>query len=119
MTSSSLPSDPDKVSSPSDSPPKGSRRSFFGWVITAIAGFIGLSLGGPLAGYVIAPALKRRESCGPRSGRQGVCARANRKNWSMPAPSRMAGGRSRRKKGFGPSNNRQARWSCSPPSARI
>ena len=61
MTPPSVPSDPDKVSSPNDSPSKGSRRSFFGWVITAIAGFIGLGLGVPLAGYVIAPALKRRE----------------------------------------------------------
>ena len=68
MTSPSMPSDPDKISSPSDSPPKGSRRSFFGWVITTIAGFIGLSLGVPLAGYVIAPALKRRESLWAKVG---------------------------------------------------
>jgi menaquinol-cytochrome c reductase iron-sulfur subunit len=52
-------------------PSKGSRRSFFGWVITAIAGFIGLGLGAPLAGYVIAPALKRRESLWAAAGPTG------------------------------------------------
>jgi menaquinol-cytochrome c reductase iron-sulfur subunit len=60
MTSQRLPSDPDKISATSDSPPQGTRRSFFGWVIAATAGFIGLGLGVPLAGYVIAPALNRR-----------------------------------------------------------
>lgn len=60
MTSQSLPSDPGKISSKSELPPQGTRRKFFGWVIAAVAGFIGLSLGVPLAGYVIAPALKRR-----------------------------------------------------------
>lgn len=63
MTSPNLPSDTNKVSSQSDAPPKGSRRrSFFGWVITAIAGAIGIGLGVPLAGYVSSPALKRRET---------------------------------------------------------
>ncbi len=43
------------------STPIGSRRRFFQWVITAAAGFIGISLAIPLAGYVISPALKRRQ----------------------------------------------------------
>jgi len=62
MTSPNIPFDQDKVSSPSDSPPNGSRRSFFGWVIMAIAGAIGISVGVPLIGYVSSPALKRRET---------------------------------------------------------
>lgn len=53
---------PDKVPSDRESPPNGSRRSFFGWVITMIAGVIGISLGVPLTGYVSSPALKRRET---------------------------------------------------------
>ena len=61
MPSQSLPAESDKRSSKSESPPQGTRRNFFGWVIAAVAGFIGLSMGVPLAGYVIAPALKRRE----------------------------------------------------------
>jgi menaquinol-cytochrome c reductase iron-sulfur subunit len=40
--------------------PVGARRSFFTWLIMASAGFIGISLGVPLAGYVVSPALKRR-----------------------------------------------------------
>lgn len=61
MTPPSLPSDPDKISSKSESPPQGSRRRFFGWVITAVDGFIGLGLGVPLAGNVSLPTLKPRE----------------------------------------------------------
>jgi menaquinol-cytochrome c reductase iron-sulfur subunit len=39
----------------------GSRRRFFEWVTRAAAGFIGLSLAIPLVGYVVYPALKRRD----------------------------------------------------------
>lgn len=39
----------------------GTRRTFFQWVTRAAAGLIGLSLAVPLVGYVISPALKRRE----------------------------------------------------------
>ena len=38
-----------------------SRRRFFEWVIRAAAGFIGISLAIPLVGYVVSPALKRRD----------------------------------------------------------
>ena len=38
-----------------------SRRRFFEWVIRAAAGFIGISLTIPLVGYVVSPALKRRD----------------------------------------------------------
>src|SRR5512134_28855 len=41
--------------------PVGSRRTFFRWVTIAAAGFIGAGLSIPLMGYVISPALKRRE----------------------------------------------------------
>ena len=41
--------------------PAGARRSFFAWLIMASAGLIGLSLAVPLGGYVVSPALKRRE----------------------------------------------------------
>jgi menaquinol-cytochrome c reductase iron-sulfur subunit len=41
--------------------PIGTRRTFFQWVIAAAAGLIGVGLAGPLAGYVVSPALKRRE----------------------------------------------------------
>jgi len=41
--------------------PVGSRRAFFKWVTVGAAGFIGLGLAIPLLGYVISPALKRRE----------------------------------------------------------
>jgi len=41
--------------------PVGSRRAFFRWVTVGAAGFIGLGLAIPLLGYVISPALKRRE----------------------------------------------------------
>ncbi|HWF58879.1 MAG TPA: ubiquinol-cytochrome c reductase iron-sulfur subunit [Nitrospira sp.] len=41
--------------------PVGTRRKFFQWVTEAAAGLIGLSLTIPLVGYVISPALKRRD----------------------------------------------------------
>jgi menaquinol-cytochrome c reductase iron-sulfur subunit len=41
--------------------PEGSRRRFFQWVTRAVMGIIGLGLAVPLVGYVISPALKRRE----------------------------------------------------------
>lgn len=41
--------------------PIGTRRTFFQWVIAAAAGLIGLGLAVPLAGYLVGPALKRRE----------------------------------------------------------
>ena len=41
--------------------PVGTRRKFFEWVTRAAAGVIGLSLAIPLVGYVISPALKRRD----------------------------------------------------------
>ncbi len=45
-----------------DISPESTKRTFLGWVIAATAGFIGVSLAIPLAGYVISPALKRRET---------------------------------------------------------
>jgi menaquinol-cytochrome c reductase iron-sulfur subunit len=50
----------DEVLSRSDTP-TGTRRTFFQWVIGVAAGVIGASLAIPLVGYVISPALKRRE----------------------------------------------------------
>ncbi len=41
--------------------PVGSRRTFFRWVTAGIAGLIGTGLAIPLVGYLISPALKRRE----------------------------------------------------------
>ena len=41
--------------------PEGSRRRFFQWVTRAVMGVIGLGLAVPLIGYVISPALKRRD----------------------------------------------------------
>ncbi len=41
--------------------PGGTRRTFFAWATGIAAGLIGLGLGIPLVGYLIAPALKRRE----------------------------------------------------------
>jgi menaquinol-cytochrome c reductase iron-sulfur subunit len=41
--------------------PVGSRRTFFSWVTAGIAGLIGVGLAIPLFGYVISPALKRRD----------------------------------------------------------
>lgn len=50
------------VPTPGDtSPPIGTRRSFFQWITAVASGLIALGLGVPLIGYVIAPALKRRE----------------------------------------------------------
>lgn len=43
------------------STPVGTRRSFFAWVTGAAAALIGLGLAIPLVGYVIGPALKKRE----------------------------------------------------------
>lgn len=43
------------------STPVGTRRKFFQWVTRAAAGLIGLGLAIPLIGYVISPALKRRD----------------------------------------------------------
>lgn len=43
------------------STPVGSRRSFFAWMTGAAVAVIGLGLAIPLVGYVISPALKRRE----------------------------------------------------------
>ena len=44
------------------SSPTGSRRKFITWVIGAVATVIGAGLLIPLAGYLVSPALKRRES---------------------------------------------------------
>ncbi len=41
--------------------PVGSRRKFFQWMIGLASGLIGLGLAIPLVGYVVSPALKRRE----------------------------------------------------------
>lgn len=41
--------------------PDSTRRSFFGWVSAAAAAVIALGLAVPLVGYVVSPALKRRE----------------------------------------------------------
>ena len=41
--------------------PVGTRRKFFQWVTRAAAGLIGISLAVPLVGYLISPALKRRD----------------------------------------------------------
>src|SRR5437899_10952294 len=46
---------------PGFSTPVGTRRKFFQWVTRMAAGLIGLSLAIPLVGYVISPALKRRD----------------------------------------------------------
>ena len=43
------------------STPIGTRRSFFGWVTTAISAFIGISLTVPRVGYVISPAFRRKK----------------------------------------------------------
>ncbi len=43
------------------STPVGSRRNFFQWMIGLASGLIGAGLAIPLIGYVISPALKRRE----------------------------------------------------------
>jgi menaquinol-cytochrome c reductase iron-sulfur subunit len=41
--------------------PVGTRRSFFRWVTGAVAAVVGVSLAIPLVGYLISPALRRRE----------------------------------------------------------
>jgi menaquinol-cytochrome c reductase iron-sulfur subunit len=41
--------------------PVGSRRNFFQWMIGMTSGLIALGLAIPLVGYVISPALKRRD----------------------------------------------------------
>jgi menaquinol-cytochrome c reductase iron-sulfur subunit len=41
--------------------PLGTRRKFFQWVTRAAAGLIGVTLAIPLVGYVVSPALKRRD----------------------------------------------------------
>lgn len=53
------------------SSPVGTRRTFFQWVIAAATGVIGLGLAGPLAGYLVSPALKRREQPWVEVGRVG------------------------------------------------
>lgn len=42
--------------------PTETRRTFFAWMIGIATSLIGLGLAIPLAGYVISPALKRREA---------------------------------------------------------
>ena len=71
MTTQSLPSDPNKRSSKSESPPQGTRRRFFAWMIGIATSVIGLGLAIPLAGYVIAPALMRRETSWAEVGPTG------------------------------------------------
>ncbi|WHZ23036.1 MAG: hypothetical protein OJF47_002148 [Nitrospira sp.] len=44
------------------STPVGPRRRFFAWVTTVAMGIIGIGLAIPLIGYVVGPALKRREA---------------------------------------------------------
>ena len=53
--------DPKAKDKPGVYTPVGTRRKFFQWVTRAAAGLIGLSLAVPLVGYIISPALKRRE----------------------------------------------------------
>jgi menaquinol-cytochrome c reductase iron-sulfur subunit len=43
------------------STPVGSRRRFFTWMTAAAISLVGFGLGVPLVGYLISPALKRRE----------------------------------------------------------
>jgi len=59
MTSN--PSSPNPDPEEGLSTPVGGRRTFFTWVTTAIAGFMGFALGIPLIGYFISPAMKRHE----------------------------------------------------------
>ena len=55
-------------------PTTETRRTLFAWIIGIASGLIGLGLAIPLAGYVISPALKRREASwveiGPTDGLQ-------------------------------------------------
>lgn len=55
------PTQPSDSRAPGFYTPVGSRRTFFQWVIGAASALIGLGLAIPLVGYVISPALKRRE----------------------------------------------------------
>ncbi len=52
---------PPDSQSPGFHTPVGTRRTFFQWMTAAAAALIGLGLAVPLAGYVLSPALKRRE----------------------------------------------------------
>ncbi|MFO0775352.1 MAG: ubiquinol-cytochrome c reductase iron-sulfur subunit [Nitrospiraceae bacterium] len=45
----------------SDGALTGTRRRFFSWVTTVAATIIGLGVGIPLIGFIVSPALKRRE----------------------------------------------------------
>jgi menaquinol-cytochrome c reductase iron-sulfur subunit len=56
------------------STPVGGRRSFFAWMTGAAVAVIGLGLAIPLAGYVISPALKRRERAWVDIGAAGEIA---------------------------------------------
>jgi menaquinol-cytochrome c reductase iron-sulfur subunit len=51
--------------------PTEQRRTFFARMINLVTGFIGLGLAIPLAGYVISPALKRREAAWVEVGPTG------------------------------------------------
>lgn len=53
--------EPKDVTTPGFYTPVGTRRTFFQWITRMSAAIIGLGLGIPLIGYVISPALKRRE----------------------------------------------------------
>jgi menaquinol-cytochrome c reductase iron-sulfur subunit len=55
------PSTPPDPGAPGFHTPVGSRRQLFRWVTAAAAALIGLGLAVPLIGYVISPALRRRE----------------------------------------------------------
>lgn len=74
MPFQSLPCDPNNVSCQRESPPQDTRRNFFSWMIGIAASVIGLGLAIPLAGYVISPSMKRRETMwaevGPTGGLQ-------------------------------------------------
>jgi len=56
---------------PGLSSPVGSRRTFFRWVTGVAASLIGVGLAVPLIGYVISPALKRREQHWVEIGQAG------------------------------------------------
>jgi menaquinol-cytochrome c reductase iron-sulfur subunit len=53
--------EPLSTGGPGLSTPVGSRRTFFRWVTLGAAGLIAMGLAFPLIGYVVLPALKRRE----------------------------------------------------------
>ncbi len=52
---------PDDALTSGLSTPVSSRRNFFQWMIGLSAGLIGMGLAIPLVGYVVSPALKRRD----------------------------------------------------------